>query len=108
MDRLYAPWRTGYITQNNKKIVMKHNIQHSPQSNKKINKFEAVVQYIYKKQLLIAPKPPKGLKLVKDEFETQKEFEARVKKEKVKQKKLIADYKANLQKAEKEAKKNSY
>ena len=94
-----------YNSQNNKKIVAKHNTQHSPQSNKKINKFEAVVQYIYKKQLLIAPKPPKGLKLVKDEFETQKEFEARVSKAKAKQQRLVAIYESKIQKIKVKAKK---
>jgi len=55
---------------------------------KNMCEYEELVEKFVKKELddYNIPKPPREIKLVKDEFETQKEFEARVKKAKAKQK----------------------
>lgn len=58
--------------------------------------FGKIVDYFIKKELDSIQKPPKELKLVKDEFETTAEFQARVAKTKKKQKRLIAEYKKKV------------
>jgi len=67
--------------------------------------FSKIVDAIVEKELSTIAKPPSNLKLVKDEFETTKEFEARVKETKVKQKEEIKKYKIRVAKAKKDAKK---
>ena len=67
-------------------------------------KFEKLVSQLIKVELKNIPKPPSEVKLIKDEFETTKEFEARVKKTKAKQKKEIEKYKAKYASVKKSAK----
>ncbi len=69
--------------------------------------FNKIVEDFIKEDIKNIKKPPKELKLVKDEFETTKEFELRVKTTKSKQKKLIAKYKRDLYNTKKKAKKRA-
>jgi hypothetical protein len=69
--------------------------------------FDKTVEQLIKSELSSIPKPPETLSLIKDEFETTKEFNARVAKTKAKQKEQIRKYKKEIQKAKKVAKKNA-
>jgi len=69
--------------------------------------FEDLVNWYVEKELQNIPKPPKEIKLVKDEFETTAEFQARVAKTKKTQKKLVASYKKKYKNAKQNAKKRA-
>jgi len=67
--------------------------------------FNEAVEKLIKKELLSISKPPKNVQLVKDEFETTKEFELRVKETKIKQHKEIQKYEKKISSAKIKAKK---
>ena len=69
--------------------------------------FSKIIEGLTKKELASIPKPPSEIKLVKDEFETTAEFNARVVKTKKTQKKLIASYKKKYKNVKQNAKKRA-
>lgn len=71
------------------------------------NTFNGAVEKFIKQELKSIPKPPTDLKLVKDMFETSDEFDVRVKKAKVKQKKDIEKYERKVAKAKTKAKRSA-
>ncbi len=69
--------------------------------------FKKLVDTLIADELATIPKPPLELKLEKDEFETTKEFETRVKETKIRQEKEIVEYKRKYAGAQDNAKKNA-
>ena len=69
--------------------------------------FDSVVPKLVREKLQHLKKPNTNVKLIKDQFETQKQFEKRVTKVKAKQKREIAKYKAGLAVAKEKAKKEA-
>jgi len=69
--------------------------------------FENLISSLVKKKLRNIQKPPSELSLVRDEFETTAEFNARVAKVKKNQKKLISEYKKKYAIAKQKAQKNA-
>jgi len=69
--------------------------------------FSKVVDAVISQELKNIKKPPATLNLVKDEFETTKEFEQRVKTTKANQNNVIAQYKIKVAKAKISAKKTA-
>ena len=66
--------------------------------------FDELVSKFIDKELKIIPKPSSELKLTKDEFETTAEFNKRVAKTKKSQKKIVAKYKRDYERAKAKAK----
>ncbi|MDF1874227.1 caspase family protein [Sulfurimonas sp. SAG-AH-194-I05] len=58
-----------------------------------MSEFEKIVSLLIKKELQSIPKPPRELKVEKDQFETTAEFNARVVKTRKNQKQIVAKYK---------------
>lgn len=67
-------------------------------------KFDKLVSKLIEQELKNIPKPPSELKLTKDEFETTSEFNERVAKTKKSQKKIVAKYKRDYERARTKAK----
>ena len=82
-------------------------IQNPYKSISQNDKMAIYIDYFISQELKYIKKPPSQLNLVKDEFETTKEFNSRVKKTKAKQKTVIAKYKKDMVNATKKAKKSA-
>ena len=69
--------------------------------------FENLISTLIEKELKNIPKPPSELSLIRDEFESTTEFNARVKKTKASQKREIVKYKKKYASSQAKAKENS-
>ena len=69
------------------------------------SKFDSLIEYFAKEELAKIPQPPKEISIVKSEFETTKEFDARVANEKAKHAEEINEYNQKIANSKAAAKK---